>query len=231
LSIERIGDRRRRLRWTLQAEHALVPSLAREPIGLLAGSPRLLRLQRGPNSRRSFPATSCPFRKDGPTGPPTASRWPCGLTTEKADCELAGMDRIATGMKLLANHGLPRRKAGRFRHTRKMVLTFGMPEDSSTTLSGPGEAPTPTTSSKLASPHQRPQRDSRSRSTVRHQRPHPILRLFLLHRRIPASARRPQRPPFPNPPVRPTSFFVFDWDFGHDADTKKSTEAKTPRRL
>jgi hypothetical protein len=41
--VQRVADRRRRLCGALQAYHTLVPSLAREPVGLLAGSPRLLR--------------------------------------------------------------------------------------------------------------------------------------------------------------------------------------------
>jgi hypothetical protein len=63
--IERVADRRRRLRGTLEPEHAFIPSLAREPIGLLAGSPRLLRCGADRSAVDRFPRLRAHFTKMG----------------------------------------------------------------------------------------------------------------------------------------------------------------------
>src|SRR5215831_16010581 len=72
--IQRIADRWRWLRRDLAA-----PACVYSKLGRRAGRPpcgrSLASLRHGPNSRRSFPATTCPFRKDGLHAGFIASPW------------------------------------------------------------------------------------------------------------------------------------------------------------
>src|SRR6516165_9223698 len=100
--IERFADRGRRLCGPLQPEHAFIPSLTREPVGLLAGSPRLLRcgaVRTAVDCFRYFVPIS-QRRADG-----VINARLCGPTAEKADCKSGRISAPLWPQALQTNHG------------------------------------------------------------------------------------------------------------------------------
>jgi hypothetical protein len=115
--IQRIADCRGWLRGTLQPQHAFVPSLAREPIGVLAGSPRLLRCGTDRTAVDRLSRLRAPSAKMGPQGRQGQAARPCGPTTEKADCKI-GPDISAAVAASLADE--PRVNIGHLQLVREI---------------------------------------------------------------------------------------------------------------
>ena len=87
--IERIAERGRWLRRTLKAEHALVPRIAGEPVGFLAGSRGPFCPPPGPMRRRWSRSTSCPCERGSPGHDAQASRYRLRWMTCRAQRRLA----------------------------------------------------------------------------------------------------------------------------------------------